>query len=98
MECLILGSYISFDPLVGGSGHYVKIMLYGILALLLVSVIYQIRALEISINYQRNEVFVLGVDEEEQNRVADLFNYSVGTFPMKYLGVMLSSNTCVCQT
>jgi len=41
---------------------------------------------------------VLGVDEEEQNRVADLFNYSVGTFPMKYLGVMLSSNTCVCQT
>jgi len=98
LECLILRSYISFDPLVGGSGHYVKMMLYGILALLLVSVIYQIRALEISINYQRNEVFVLGVDEEEQNRVADLFNYSVGTFPMKYLGVMLSSNTCVCQT
>jgi hypothetical protein len=48
------------------------------------------------INYQKSEVFVLGVDEEEQNRVADLFNCNIGTFPMKYLGVMLSSkHMCV---
>jgi hypothetical protein len=33
------------------------------------------------INYQKSEVFVMGVNIEEQNRVADLFNCYIGTFP-----------------
>jgi hypothetical protein len=42
------------------------------------------------INYQKSEVFVIGADLEEQERVADIFNCNVGTFPLKYLGVMIS--------
>jgi hypothetical protein len=44
------------------------------------------------INYQKSEVFVIAVDLEEQNRVADIFNCTIGSFPMKYLGVMISNN------
>jgi hypothetical protein len=43
----------------------------------------------LKINYQ-NEVFVIVVDEEEQQRVANMFNFNVGSLPMKYLGIMIS--------
>jgi hypothetical protein len=39
------------------------------------------------INYHKSEVFVMGCDVEEQQRVANLFNYKLGVLPMVYLGV-----------
>ena len=44
----------------------------------------------LKINYEKSEVLVLGVDQEEQERVAHLFNCQVGDFPMKYLGIPVS--------
>ena len=43
------------------------------------------------INFEKSEVFVFGVDGEEQSRVANLFNCALGSFPMKYLGVPVSN-------
>jgi hypothetical protein len=45
----------------------------------------------LKINYEKSEVFVVGVEEEEQIRVANLFNRKVGSFPTKYLGVPIVS-------
>ena len=42
------------------------------------------------INYEKSEIFVLGVEHEEQVRVANLFNCVIGEFPMKYLGIKVS--------
>jgi hypothetical protein len=41
------------------------------------------------INYQKSEVFVIGVSEEEAVRIAEIFNCNIGKLPLKYLGVML---------
>jgi hypothetical protein len=43
----------------------------------------------LNINYQKSEIFVLEATIEKQREVADLFNCNIGSFPMKYLGVML---------
>jgi len=43
----------------------------------------------LKINYHKSEDFVLEAIIEKQKEVADLFNCNVGSFPMKYLGVML---------
>ena len=45
----------------------------------------------LKINYQKSEVLVLGVDQEEQERVANLLNCEVGSFPMQYLGIPVSN-------
>jgi hypothetical protein len=42
----------------------------------------------LKINYQKSEIFVLEATIEKQREIADLFNCNIGTFPMKYLGVM----------
>lgn len=42
------------------------------------------------INYQKSEVFVLGVEEEERGSIANQFNCAVGSFPLKYLGIPVS--------
>jgi hypothetical protein len=44
------------------------------------------------VNYQKSEVFVLGSDEEETNRVAEMFNCNVGQLPMRYLGIMVNNS------
>jgi hypothetical protein len=43
------------------------------------------------INYEKSEVFVLGCSDEEQKRVAEMFNCNSGNLPMKYLGVMVNN-------
>lgn len=43
------------------------------------------------INYQKSEVFVIGVDDAEAQRIAEKFNCERGKFPMKYLGIPISS-------
>lgn len=42
------------------------------------------------INYQKSEVIVVGAEEGESKRVADLFNCQVGSLPIKYLGLPVS--------
>ena len=44
----------------------------------------------LKINFQKNEVFVIGVNSEEEERIAAIFNCKVGSLPLKYLGVMIS--------
>lgn len=41
----------------------------------------------LKINYQKSEIFVMGCDREEQERVANKFNCKLGKLPMMYLGV-----------
>ncbi|KAL6640643.1 hypothetical protein ACP70R_021766 [Stipagrostis hirtigluma subsp. patula] len=41
----------------------------------------------LKINYQKSEIFVFGVEIEEQVRIAEIFNCNIGTLPMKYLGI-----------
>jgi hypothetical protein len=42
------------------------------------------------INYHKSEVIVLGVDQQEQARVANLLNCQQGYFPFTYLGFPIS--------
>ena len=43
----------------------------------------------LKINYQKSEIFVLEATSEKQKEVADLSNCNIGSFPMKYMGVIL---------
>lgn len=43
-------------------------------------------------NYQKSEISLLGVSEDEWLRVADMFNRQVGSLPMKYLVIPVSDN------
>lgn len=38
------------------------------------------------VNYQKSEVYVLGVDETEELRIANMLNCKVGSMPFVYLG------------
>lgn len=42
------------------------------------------------INYNKSEVFTIGIDAEESEHIANAFNCKVGKFPMKYLGLPIS--------
>ena len=42
------------------------------------------------INYLRSKVFTVGLSEQESQRVADVFNCKLGSFPMRYLGLPIS--------
>jgi hypothetical protein len=42
------------------------------------------------INYEKSEVFTVGLQEGVQQVVVDALNYKLGTFPMKYLGLPVS--------
>lgn len=39
------------------------------------------------INYQKSEVYVLGVGKEEELRIANMLNCKVGDMPFTYLGL-----------
>jgi hypothetical protein len=42
------------------------------------------------INYNKSEVFGLGMEEQEQRKIAQMLNCKVGAFLMKYLGIPVS--------
>lgn len=42
------------------------------------------------INYEKSEVFTVGLQEGVQQVVVDALNCKLGTFPMKYLGLPVS--------
>jgi hypothetical protein len=44
-----------------------------------------------SINNHKSEVFLLGYDREEQERIANMFHSRLGEFPMVYLVCPLGS-------
>lgn len=44
------------------------------------------------INYSKSEVFTVGLSEEAGQEVADAFNFKLGRFPMKYLGLPISNS------
>jgi hypothetical protein len=46
----------------------------------------------LKINYQKSEVFGVGVSVVEQVRIANLFNCSVGHFPVKYMGLPVNGD------
>jgi hypothetical protein len=45
----------------------------------------------LKINYDKSEIFVLGSDQEEELKIAEMFNCKVGKLPLKYLGIMVNS-------
>lgn len=45
----------------------------------------------LQINYDKSEVFVIGTTQADQIEVAKIFNCKVGTFPMTYIGIPISS-------
>jgi len=42
------------------------------------------------INFDKSEVFTMGLSEEEQHETVRALNYKLGSFPMKYLGMPVS--------
>lgn len=46
----------------------------------------------LKINLQKNEVIMVMSDDERCNMFANILNYQGGTWPVKYLGVLLSSS------
>jgi hypothetical protein len=47
--------------------------------------------LGMKINFEKSELFSIGLSEDEQCLVANLLGCKVGAFPMKYLGMPVSS-------
>jgi hypothetical protein len=45
----------------------------------------------LKINYEKSEIFALGCSDEEQKRVAEMFNCNIGDLPLKYLGILVSN-------
>jgi hypothetical protein len=43
----------------------------------------------LKINYHKSEVYVFGVDQQEE-RIANMLNCKLGEWPMKYLGIPIS--------
>lgn len=43
------------------------------------------------INYEKNEIFSVGLTQEDQCLAAESLGCKIGTFPMKYLGMPISS-------
>ena len=48
--------------------------------------------LGMKINYNKSEVFAVGIDELEGDNIADTFNCKLGEWPMKYLGLPTGFN------
>ena len=44
----------------------------------------------LKINFHKSEVYVFGVSQEEKERLANMLNCALGSFPMKYLGIPIS--------
>lgn len=45
----------------------------------------------LKINLAKSKAMVLGSDLDEANQVANLLNYKLGSFPMTYLGIPIST-------
>jgi len=43
------------------------------------------------INFEKSEIFTIGLSEEEQCLAANLLGCKIGSFPMKYLGMPVSN-------
>src|SRR5699024_8673984 len=46
----------------------------------------------LKINFHKSEVFVFGADDQEEKEMANMLNCSLGSFPMKYLGISISDH------
>jgi hypothetical protein len=44
----------------------------------------------LKINFNKSEVIVTGVSDDERHRVADALNCKLGSFPIRYLGLPVS--------
>ena len=44
----------------------------------------------IKINFEKSEVFTVGLSEEDKLLAANALGYKIGVFPMKYLGMPVS--------
>jgi hypothetical protein len=42
------------------------------------------------INFEKSEVFTVGLEAEEQQQVVEILSCKLGSFPMKYLGMPIS--------
>ncbi|KAE8768584.1 ABC transporter G family member 37 [Hordeum vulgare] len=47
---------------------------------------------DLTINFAKSEVMVLGYSDEEKLSIANRLNYRVGTFPIIYLGIPISDS------
>jgi hypothetical protein len=41
----------------------------------------------LKINFHKSEVYVFGVSQQEKERLANMLNCKLGSWPMKYLGI-----------
>jgi hypothetical protein len=46
----------------------------------------------LEINFHKSEILVVWASKEESAKIANCFNYKEGMFPLKYLGIPVSSN------
>ena len=44
----------------------------------------------LKINFLKSEVIIMGMDQQERVRIANLLNCKLGSFPIKYLGLPIS--------
>lgn len=44
----------------------------------------------LKINFHKSEVYVFGVSQEEKERLGNMLNCALESFPMKYLGIPIS--------
>jgi hypothetical protein len=44
----------------------------------------------LKINFHKSEVYVFGVSHQEKERLANMLNCKLGSWPMKYLGIPIS--------
>jgi hypothetical protein len=44
----------------------------------------------LKINFHKSEILTINDEENWATAYADIFNYQIGTFPIKYLGVLVS--------
>ena len=42
------------------------------------------------INFEKSEVFLVGLSVDEQQQAATILGCKIGTFPIKYLGMLVS--------
>jgi len=46
----------------------------------------------LTINFHKSDIFVFGVDQSEQEKLADMLNCKLGSWPMRYLGIPISDS------
>ena len=46
----------------------------------------------LKINFHKSDVYVFGVDQEQKEHLANMLNWRIGDWPMKYLGLPLSGH------